>query len=216
MSNYFEDIDVHVTDSSINGLIPLDLFKFLKQSKYLHLERQSVPFDGNGYLYYIGTNKLTDPWKNPSETGKILITASTVHPATYYANIHNVACHDKPQFFYTDNYKVEEQWVKIDLLKNKPIIPKSYSLHSAITGGWYALRNWEFQGSTDDVTWVVLREHRDDLSLTNNKESPTSWDITTFNNVPFRYFRIYSKSTQERKNYFISLGGFEVHGKVHL
>ncbi len=182
----------------------------------------SQSFDNNGYLCYIATEKLKAPWNNPSRTNKIKLTSSSVNPGSEYADLHNVACcTDKPGTFFT-SYEVHgASWIQIDLLDNPPILLKYYSLHSSITGGPYALRTWQLQGSNDAKNWTVLSDHNNDQSLQNDRVSPNSWPIP-YGVAPFRYFRLYANCPQENCEHLskevalISVGGIELYGTVFL
>jgi hypothetical protein len=191
------------------------LYYFLKNKSSTLLFTHTGPFDKNGYLYYIATERLTVPWQNPSRTGKILASAKSLNPESTFANIDNITCNPKPGTFYTDYNETKDAWIKIDLLDNPRIIPNFYSLHSAQTGGLCALRNWQLQGSNDDVIWTVLVDHKNDILLHNHSLCPGSWPITS--NVPYRYFRLYANTNQQNtRGVLMSMGGIEIYGTVFL
>jgi hypothetical protein len=212
-SSTFSDIDVLQASTTELPRGARELFNFLKRRRILVFTYRE-PFDENGYIFYIGTNGYEQPFENPSRSGKICITASTYHPASTYGDAHNLTT-GKQNLFYTDYSPFEERWIKIDLKENKPIIPNSYSLNSCVLGGKYSLRNWLFQGSNDDKTWITLSEHENDNSLENNIDTPTAWRIIG-ESTPFRYFRLYTTKTQQNGTNFVSLGAFEIHGTIYL
>ena len=54
-------------------------------------------------------------------------------------------------------------WFAIDL--GLFVIPKSYTLRHARGYGRSALRNWLLEVSKDNKTWLTLKTHTDDTSL---------------------------------------------------
>jgi hypothetical protein len=104
----------------------------------------------------------------------------------------------------------------IDLQTNGAICPNYYTLKPARTGGGYALRNWELQGSIDRKKWDVLTRHKDDTQLMPGK-NPISWPIsncTTF----YKHLRVATiegSRQQTPNNYnFFGLSGIEIFGMV--
>jgi hypothetical protein len=52
------------------------------------------------------------------------------------------------------------QWVKIDLQANKPIRPNYYCMKGPGQIG-HELKNWNLEGSNDNLNWDVLSKHVD-------------------------------------------------------
>ena len=53
------------------------------------------------------------------------------------------------------------------------------------------LRNWEFQGSNDNTTWVMLRKHVGDEGLNGKAYAVAHWPVEGKEAAtPFRYFRL--------------------------
>jgi hypothetical protein len=209
----FSDIQVRTsyTDTPVDSSA---LQKFLKSRFNTLLFQYSSPSDNNGYLYYIATKQRTHSYDNPHNNKFVCLTASTYHPASSYGDI-SLILNEKQETFYTDNDYIAEQWIKLDLMNNRPIIPNYYRLNGASFGGSYALRNWEFQGSQNGLIWTALTKHEDDQQIENGRDNPIAWKIKDYG-VAYRYFRIYSTTTQERGTYFMSLGAIEIYGRVHL
>jgi hypothetical protein len=194
------------------------LYEYLKaRASTLYFKcNKTTPFQDNaGYLYYIGTDAQTKDWENPSLTGKIKITASSLSPFPEYNVVHQVASSVTPGVFAT-HYDVDgPTWIKVDLLHNKRIIIDGYALHSSCKGcsGSYALRKWQLEGSNDDEQWTVLISHVDDTSLTNDVYCPAAWNFE--NNAPYRYIRLYTNSPQQNtRNNMMTIGGIEFYGRV--
>jgi hypothetical protein len=216
--NYFTDI---CFISAYTSITAQQLCHCLKTKWYTIEFIHTRPFDNNGYLYYLATERLEKEWQNPSKTEKIKLSASSINPLTDYADIHSFAsCTIKPSTFFTSYEVPGPSWIQIDLLDNPPILLNYYSLHSSSTGGPYALRTWQLQGSNDGKYWTVLSDHRNDQSLVNDRFNPKSWKIP-YGVAPFRYFRIYADCPQQNCNHLskavtlMSVGGIELYGTVY-
>merc|ERR1712100_658040 len=103
----------------------------------------------------------------------------------------------------------------VDLGKSRKALVTSYTLRH---GGNYkadSLRTWDFQGSNDAQTWVVLRRHAADKSLNANFAS-TTWSCTADKetNRPFRYFRIIQTARNSNNHNFLVVGGLELYGHL--
>lgn len=113
--------------------------------------RYHSDFDQNGILYYIGTNGNTESFDNPSLSGRVKMTSSSIEKGQPSF----ITDYREPRECWTRD--VPASWFQLDLGPTRKLVPKFYTLRH---GGNYkadSLRNWDFQGSMDGKSWVNLR-----------------------------------------------------------
>eukprot|EP01126_Amoeba_proteus_P029518 TRINITY_DN2910_c0_g2_i8.p1 TRINITY_DN2910_c0_g2~~TRINITY_DN2910_c0_g2_i8.p1 ORF type:complete len:213 (+),score=24.59 TRINITY_DN2910_c0_g2_i8:365-1003(+) len=114
-------------------------------------------YDKNGLFYWIGSNKLTQKWQNPTNTGVVRCM-----------NSDGLRCLELVGRSFSASYTrpVPNSWVAVDISPLK-FCCTHYTYSTRIKGGGTprALRNWEFQGSLDGVNWVIIRKHVEDVSI---------------------------------------------------
>jgi hypothetical protein len=81
-----------------------------------------------------------------------------------------------------------------------------------LTQSSQALRSWKFEASNDGVTWVVLREHRNDSSLHKAGMSHT-WTLPAVDES-YSQFRVYMTDQNSNQHWYMALSGFEVYGTL--
>ena len=85
------------------------------------------------------------------------------------------------------------------------------------SGEKYVLRNWNLEGSNDDVNWSILRQHNNDTSMAETAHSEGHWDVNSAaSNSPYRFFRIRSTGTNAGGDVRIMCSGIELYGKLRL
>eukprot|EP01083_Nonionella_stella_P147660 466309_1 len=100
--------------------------------------------------------------------------------------------------------------------KNGSIQPTAYTWrHDAYHNSHYP-RNWDFEGSNDDVTWDILRRHVNDEQLQHGINATKAyashtWTITNCNKS-YKMFRFKITGKNSNGNYYIMCGGFEIYG----
>jgi hypothetical protein len=98
------------------------------------------PYDKQGVVYWLATNKGRDEWSNPSKEPLKAIEVYS-EPRTCMGNIEEVVIHDIGQF-YPENS--EEAFVSLDFRpSNIAIQPTHYTMSYYKDGTGYLLRNWE-------------------------------------------------------------------------
>lgn len=179
----------------------------------LHFDYQQ-DFDCNGVLYYIGTGGGAHEHRNPAipvagiDFIPVKVSASSIQKGTPLLVL---ARDEESHQFWTAN--VPASWFCVDLGEARAVLPTHYTLRH---GGRYksdSLRNWEFQGSNDGVSWVDLRRHQDDRSL-NGDFAACSWPVPGVIK-PFRYLRILQSGRNSSNHHFLALSGFEVYGVLY-
>eukprot|EP00457_Paulinella_chromatophora_P000814 gb/GEZN01000814.1/.p1 GENE.gb/GEZN01000814.1/~~gb/GEZN01000814.1/.p1 ORF type:complete len:1063 (-),score=123.04 gb/GEZN01000814.1/:329-3517(-) len=165
-----------------------------------------VDFDQEGFLYWLGTNGLTEPWQNPHDAGKVMVTTSGMlensAPASAMVGRATVRCVTK---FH------ERAWVQFDI-KDKWLKPSAYSLKHYDSWDTECLRDWDFQGSNDGVKWITLVEHHNDATI-NKKGGTHTWTVPEQGKY-FRIFRCVMTGPNSNKHWYMACSGFEIYGTL--
>eukprot|EP01083_Nonionella_stella_P030463 83482_1 len=112
-------------------------------------------FDTNGICYAFATHFGTKQWHNPMEDGAI--TVDSLH-GWYTGEAKQVLARKVNCGNCTKNK--ENGYIRI-CFNNGSVQPTAYTWrHDTCRGGYP--RNWDFEGSNDDVTWDVLKRHEND------------------------------------------------------
>ncbi|KAK3707886.1 hypothetical protein QZH41_005756 [Actinostola sp. cb2023] len=164
--------------------------------------------DKRGILYWLGTNGGLTDWKNPGESGLILINRSSYGHgrATDVAN-------RRPSWCSTSNKP--NQWWKVDFGDKRLIAPTAYSLRHGWSGSAGALRHWVFEASVDGRKWVVLRQHINDETIA----TPYGfgyWKVSNEEDKGYRFVRVRQTGVNSSGKYALRLCGIEVYGKLMI
>ena len=169
-------------------------------------------FDENGLIYYLGTNgKKALNWSNPIKR-KIMYATTSFGQNIPFGNIADFIERNGHHNVHTGDQ--ENCWVAFDLGLRFQL--SAYSLKHSRGYQKSALRNWQLQGSDDCETWKILKEHKNDLSLSNSAGCTKTWKLKAKAcNRPYRYLRIQQTGPNSSgSSYHISMAGFEVYGKI--
>eukprot|EP01096_Ripella_sp_DP13-Kostka_P014564 TRINITY_DN6624_c0_g1_i1.p1 TRINITY_DN6624_c0_g1~~TRINITY_DN6624_c0_g1_i1.p1 ORF type:complete len:228 (-),score=65.59 TRINITY_DN6624_c0_g1_i1:109-702(-) len=191
-----EVVPVRLQKRPIRGLV----FDYKPQS----LSSGSIE-DHKGVVHWLSTHYGRMARENPHTCGRLLVTSSSVEKG-HERNLVDA----KPSELWTSD--VPSSWFCIDLGPNRKIVPTAYSLRH---GGNYradSLRTWDFQGSVDGTTWILLRRHANDCSL-NGPYAVHSWEIVGTDEA-FRYFRILQTGHNSSNHNFLVASGFEIFGTL--
>ncbi|XP_018649274.1 hypothetical protein Smp_169180 [Schistosoma mansoni] len=131
-------------------------------------------------------------------------------------------------------------WITVDL--GLQLIPTAYTLaylrRADASEHSLAPRNWKLEASNDAVTWIVLREHNNDLSIQSVSGSRATWSINSYHNNynsnkaetisstlntactkksirGWRFFKIQTTGTNANGGKQLALGGLEFYGNVY-
>jgi len=161
--------------------------------------------DTNGLLYYIGTEGLTQPWKNPADAGWVQCRCSALmnDSAPLNAIVGRTAVR-------TVSKPMRGAWMSVSL-NDYAINPNAYSLRHYSSWDTEALRNWRFEGSNDNQNWTCLREHRNDTSL-NHKGQVHTWRLEC--SGYYSKFRVLQFDKNSNHHLYLSLSGMELYGDV--
>ena len=166
--------------------------------------------DQNGLLYAIATERLTQPWRNPAESRRVAVTASSVledsAPLSAVVGLDVVRCVTQPR---------PNSWICLDLL-DKTLVLSAYTLRHYASWDIEALRNWRLEGSLTGQEWALLREHENDESL-NAKGKACTWTVDHDKAAccrPYRMFRILQTAENSNKHHYLACSGWELYGQL--
>ena len=162
--------------------------------------------DTNGVFYYIGTNKLTQAWRNPHTDGLIEVKQSSAFNSSYQ-NPPFLTDRQNSDFFCTNNSA--NSWFSIDLKANKNLVLSAYSIQCRSFNANHP-RTWKLQGSNDENAWIDINS-QSSISLNSNQ-----WFTQSIVNTPpaYRYFRIFFNGTSSSGDNVFCLGEMELYGKL--
>ena len=106
----------------------------------------------------------------------------------------------------------ENQWMKIDFI-DRVVEISGYTIKESVTHLCYwFLRSWKLEGSTDDINWYIIDEHRMNEALNENVPMCT-WTCNM--KGPFRYIRITQTGLNANGDNYFMLGAVELFGRIH-
>ena len=159
---------------SVDAVLPRmkRMYSILTMRKYFNgVFVQYDPKGDKGVLYWLGTNGNVTPYVNPTKNGKIAIEASALGKESCSLDVFvgrdlvRGLLNDQKHCWFTI-------WIKNDLL-----LPTHYSFRHYSTKDSHAIRSWCVEGTLDGgKTWILLREHKDDTTLTKAGQIAT-WSI---------------------------------------
>lgn len=159
--------------------------------------------DTNGLFYYLGTNKNTTAFSNPTTAGIIAVTQSTY------------SSYGKPEWLtdrggdsiHTNNEP--NSWVAIDLKTNGTFKCNYYSVKARSENN-QNLRSFEFQGSNDFITWNVLDSKTNQTQI--SSDAWVSYPIPL--TASYRYFRILQTGLNQNSSNFLVINELEIYGNL--
>jgi hypothetical protein len=195
------------------------------------------PFDMNGVLFHIATAAGTKQYSNPQMSQAVGVTVSStpfglalLEHFVEHEHAHPVLCglvrdigpppHVIPWWAYPWlAYDANHLWFAVDLGPTNRLIPRHYCLRSDDSSA--VLRNWELQGASSGHTllglssglsWVTLRKHQDDTSLSTSSMSVAAWPIAHSDCDGYRHFRILMTGPNSKGGRRLSCAGIELYG----
>jgi len=174
----------------------------------------SYDFDTNGIVYWLGTARGTQPWKNPGIRGAIRVLQSSLakdsRPGYAALGRETVRCVTEPK---------KNSWFMIDFLALK-VIPTHYTMRHYASFDTECVRNWRIEASNDskngyDGTWTLLMKHVNDTSI-NHKGATHTWQLPAHavKNQAFSQYRIFQFGVNSNQHHYLPLSGFELYGTV--
>ena len=138
-----------------------------------------------GVLHYLGTQGGARPYQNPHVAGEVIARRSTVGGGTPEALVQNRLDLD----CWTDDRP--GSWISVYLGEGRTLCPEAYAVRST-SHSHSKLRHWQLQASDDGLTWVTLRRHTNDTTLTQVPHSQAEWalDAAVVGGRSFGHFRL--------------------------
>jgi len=167
-------------------------------------------FDTNGLLYWLGTKKLSAPWRNPHSLGVVEASQSTDAGNNPASN----ALERPPFEGYSHTGSRMYEWFQVKLLDGCRLNPTRYTLRIKCCR---FLRNWDFMGSRDGgTTWEILISHQSDSVLSHSVSSHT-WSVPlTGTRRFFNAFRVAITGKESTGDFCVCLSGLELYGICSL
>jgi hypothetical protein len=157
-----------------------------------------------GVIYFLATGGGRSEWKNPSLTGSIKVSCSSIEKG----KPHNFVDLEPQDCWSMD---IPASWVAIDLRQGR-LIPSHFTLRHGGNSKMDTLRNWLIQACDNDGDkWVEISRHSNDASLQGAYGMHT-WKITTNLQRPFRQFRILQTGHNSGSSNFLALSYIELYG----
>jgi hypothetical protein len=144
------------THGTPNSLLPASRVK--RCVTYL---AYAQPGDTNGVFFFLGSGGHSHDWVNPHECGMVRVTTSS--PRNRFSRAeHVIDRRAHSTVFFT--CPTHEPWVAVDLGDQCRLRCTAYSFRHDASASEY-LRSWDLEASSDGVEWTVLRQHRNDASV---------------------------------------------------
>ena len=168
-------------------------------------------YDNNGVIYYLATAGGTRPWVNPHNAGVVKVVFSSIGNGSLALFVANKA----PEYgHWCQTIHAPDSWMRVSL-NGKQVVPKGYVLSTdgnGPGGKGYLLRSWRLEGSLDDSTWTTLREHTNDVTLT--QATPTGYWPVIGATSGFSHFRILHTGKNSNGFHHLMASSFEIYGDL--
>jgi len=157
----------------------------------------------------LGSEGLTESWRNPAVTGKVLPFTSSVADGHVEDLVGRTL-----SGFRTRNES--GSYIGVDLGDGRGLKVSAYSLKNG-TSASATMLCWNFQGSNNGSDWVVLdrRMHNtsEDVRFLSDKGRTSTWGVGTCEKA-YRLFRILQTEKNLAGNFVLSLSCFELYGQI--
>jgi len=164
----------------------------------------------NGIINWIATQEGKSEWANPHTAGLVTVTASSHCPSLNPGNQFHHVVERTPSVSFGTN-SLADSWIQIDL-KRYAIIPDYYRYANTRLTNCQP-RTWRLQGRSEGGTWITLRTHDGDRSLTDSAQV-AAFPVEGATEA-FRVFRILQPGMSSEGGFgHLVCAGFEVWGRV--
>jgi len=181
--------------------------KFAKWSEILGLRHKKFKYkrdwDDGGILYWIGTNRYRENYRNPACSGRVGVSA--IHKYPNFVG--------RKAFWVKNVGDDKNSWYAIDFGPNKLVNPNYYTITYGNDGEGWEPRNWKLVGSVDEVNWDVLRQHSNDRTLS-GAFAHASWKVPMKAESGYRYFRLVQTGKNKSGFYTFFICCFEIYGDL--
>ena len=120
--------------------------------------------DGNGIIYSLGIDRVSGTWRNPVESKKLRVCASSLASGSLAMTVD----HEGRQVLYQST-DAPLSWVLFDFQEDS-IRPTMYTLAHHSTFHGCCMRAWQLEASDDNNVWHILSRHNNDTTLNANNQ----------------------------------------------
>merc|ERR1712096_345619 len=175
---------------------------------FLHIH----DYDGNGIVFWAGTNYGEEKWMNPARRGLIRVNSSGWYTGDVRDMVANTA-----RFSYAASK--EGAWASIAFQNNVMVKPTAYTLaHTRKRASSY-LNSWDFEGSSDGVQWTLIKRHSGEWECwnpaTERTPSQVRWRshtwITSGVDTFFNRFRVRMTGKNSNNTWFMMAHALEIY-----
>merc|ERR1712228_774104 len=158
--------------------------------------------DKKGLLYYLGTDHLFQPYRNPADSAVVTVNSSM--PNKYSSPLNSFVGRIASNCWIDSS---EICFISVDL-KSIKIRLNYYTLQSAY---WikHMLRNWNLEGSNDALKWNVIKKHENDHSFSDAQQT-CGWTVDC--DEFYSMFRLLVTGPNSSYYWSISCAGIEFYG----
>ena len=165
----------------------------------------SPQYDNRGIIYHLATAGGTQPWKNPHDSGVVVVTAQGSVSGPLREFVNNAV----GTLFVGGAHGA---WLAVDL-RGKKVVPSGYMLSQYNGGSGAFPRNWSLEGSNDGATWILLKAHANDQTF-NATTWTAYWPIPIDVNKAYSHFRVVLTGTNSSNNVWLFTSCIELYGEL--
>mmetsp|Transcript_5493 Transcript_5493/g.8535 ORF Transcript_5493/g.8535 Transcript_5493/m.8535 type:complete len:428 (+) Transcript_5493:90-1373(+) len=172
-----------------------------KPRSSFYLLNYEFELDAKGVIHWIGTSGGVDPFKNPHDSGQVVVSASSIP----FGQLRNIVSREQT---YTRSDDAKDSWFALDL-GNRWLKVSKYTLQHGRDAARFLLRSWVLEGSADGKTWSILDTRTNDCSL-DRAWATHSWDVHTDEFV--RHVRVRIVGPDSDGGHYLHLTSLELYG----
>jgi hypothetical protein len=175
-----------------------------------------TPFNTCGVLYWIGTGEGARGYENPhGKGGGVVAAMSSIYEGERCGNplrfVQHGVIRDANHNFTNGT---PNSWMSVDLGASRLLAVNHYCLRPSSGMNGYEPRNWRLEGSNDNSTWTVLKNHTNDQEIANQSRAVAAWAVTPPTDEGFRYFRILQHGANAGGTNHLCCKGIELYGTL--
>eukprot|EP00741_Cyanophora_paradoxa_P007018 tig00001067_g6790.t1 len=185
--------------------------------KYTDASERSKGMRRLGVLYWLGTDRGKEAWRNPRARGSVAVEASSIGLCLTPAALDDVVGCQVGRFFTQDGWRPVESsseqagpWVTVDL-QTVEVRATHYALSTTTSQTEDFPRRWQLQASRDGRHWKTLASHDPDERLRRRAQTYV-WRLHPEPKEFYRYWRIILTGPNERGTLHLELSAFELYG----
>lgn len=184
-----------------------NLIKTIKNSNTGTTLTYSSFGDTNGLFSYLGTNKNTTTWVNPTPSKVIITNSGAVGTSG------QEVLTDRSASFIANSGNQTGVSVKFQLLNDVVFTLKRYVLREVANPGESFPTQWRLDGSSDDTYWVTLHTQNTTYNWVANNYNFLS-PLLSDNLTAYDFYRIVSIAADTGGSYRLQFAEVEFYGEI--